>query len=175
MGVTFPHPTSSLSLRSEGDSEESFILPTADPAACYSSDLTSPSRVGSFSFDGDDTEEGAAQLETKAPAEADPSEDEAEPLLYLVIESDAPVRKLGEERPQAEQRISARVAGLQLVLMPSYLPGLIKFGQIVTGHCKKLLDLPFPPIPFDMGPQSIVVSIVGGELMLPIDQACSVW
>ena len=48
----------------------------------------------------------------------------------------------------ANQTITAEVHDLQLVVMPSYMPGLVRFFQDVAALAKPLLVEAFPDMPF---------------------------
>ena len=61
--------------------------------------------------------------------------------------------------------------GLQIVLLPAYVPGLVRFLQDAAELAKPLLEAKFPDMPFEDAETSLAVTVGGASLILPIDQA----
>ena len=67
----------------------------------------------------------------------------------------------------ANQRITAETRGLQIVLMPAYLPGLVRFLQDVTTLANPLLVEKFPSLPFEPGHMELMIALSEASIPRP--------
>ena len=82
----------------------------------------------------DDDEERAPSKATDAEMPPPP------PLFSLVIEGDAPHKGgMGPSGLESNQCVNAELNGLQLVLMPTHLPGLVRYLKGAIELAKPLL------------------------------------
>ncbi|KAL3933368.1 MAG: hypothetical protein SGPRY_000304 [Prymnesium sp.] len=95
----------------------------------------------------------------------------ASSFLSMVIEGGAPVAGgVGASGMESNIKITAELSGLQLILTPSYLAGLLGFVQAVVKLAKPLLTAPFPEIPFEPGVISLAITLARISMILPFDQ-----